>query len=80
MWNMKSFVITVIIGATIILTKGVKVPVNNIRKAFNRLSTTSSCTRDIAHNKESATIWNLKPEWWGAPVVQEEKHQGKGNL
>jgi hypothetical protein len=22
----------------------------------------------------------LKPEWWGAPVVQDEKCQGKGNL
>jgi hypothetical protein len=20
----------------------------------------------------------LKPEWWGAPLVQEEKYQGKG--
>jgi hypothetical protein len=26
---------------------------------------------------ESATIRNLKPEWWGSPVVQEEKYQGK---
>jgi hypothetical protein len=22
----------------------------------------------MAHNKESATVWNLKPEWWGAPL------------
>jgi len=33
---------------------------------------------DIAH-KGSATVWNLKPEWWGAPLVQ-EKYQGKGDL
>jgi len=22
----------------------------------------------------------MKPEWWGAPVLQEEKHQGNGKL
>jgi len=38
---------------------------------------TSSCTRDIAHNKESATVRNLKPEWWDAPVVQEVKVLGE---
>jgi hypothetical protein len=30
----------------------------------------------MAH-KESATMFNLKSEWWGAPLVQEEKYQGK---
>jgi len=25
-------------------------------------------------------MWKLKPEWWGASLVQEEKYQGKGNL
>jgi hypothetical protein len=25
--------------------------------------------------KESATIRNLTPEWWGSPLVQEEKYQ-----
>jgi hypothetical protein len=39
----------------------------------------NTCTRVIAHDKESATILNLKPDWWGAPLVQ-EKYQGKGNL
>jgi hypothetical protein len=29
---------------------------------------------------ESATVWNLKPDLWGALMVQEEKYQGKGNL
>jgi hypothetical protein len=37
----------------------------------------NSCTRNITHNKESATIRNLKPEWWGSPLVQEEKYQEK---
>jgi hypothetical protein len=40
----------------------------------------NSCTRDIAHNKERATIRNLKPEWRGALLVQEEKYQEKGNV
>jgi len=22
----------------------------------------------------------MKPEWWGAPLVQEKNYQGKGNL
>jgi hypothetical protein len=35
----------------------------NTRKAFNRFSTKNSCTRNITHYKESATIRNLKPEW-----------------
>jgi hypothetical protein len=61
MWNIK-FDTPVIIGAT---------SVNNTRKALKRFSTANSCTRDIAYNKESATVWNLKPELWGAPVIQE---------
>jgi hypothetical protein len=77
---MKCFAIPAINGATEIATKELKKSVNNTRKAFNIFCTIHSCTRDIAHNKESATVWNLKPEWWGAPLVQEEKYQGKGNL
>jgi hypothetical protein len=56
MWNMKCFVIPVIIGSTGIVTEGLKKPPsNNIKKAFNRVSTTHSCTRDIAPYKESDT-------------------------
>jgi hypothetical protein len=75
---MKCFVIPVIIGATGIVTKGLKkLSGNNTKKAFNRFSTENSCTRNITHCKESATIKNLKPEWWGSPLVQEEKYQEK---
>jgi hypothetical protein len=77
MWNMKCFVIPVIIGATGIVSKGLKISGNNIRKAFNRFSTKDSHSRNIKHYKESATIRNLKPEWWGSPFVQEEKVPGK---
>jgi hypothetical protein len=31
----------------------------------------------MTHYKESATIKNLKPEWWGSPLVEEEKYQEK---
>jgi hypothetical protein len=73
MWNMIGFVIPVITGATGIVTKGLKKSVNDTRKAFNRFSTKNSWTRNITHFKESATIRNLKSEWWGSPLVQEEK-------
>jgi hypothetical protein len=65
MWNMERFVIPSIIGATEIVTKGLKKSVNNTRKSFNRLSTGNRCTRDIVYNKESATVWNLRSEWCG---------------
>jgi hypothetical protein len=78
MWNMKCFVTPVIFGATGIVTKGLKkIYGNNTRKAFNIFSTKSSCTKNITHCKESATIRNLKPEWWGSPLVQEEKYKEK---
>jgi hypothetical protein len=32
---------------------------------------------NITHYKESATSWDLKPEWWGSPLAQEEKYQGR---
>jgi len=57
-----------------------KTSVNNTMKGFNRFSTRNGCTIDIACNKESSTVWNLKPEWWDAPLVQGEKYQGRGNL
>jgi hypothetical protein len=78
MWNMKCFVIPVIIGATGIVTRGLKKKSGtNTSKAFSRFSTRNICTRNITHYKESATIRNLKPAWWGSPLVQEEKYQEK---
>jgi hypothetical protein len=56
MWSMKCFVIPVITVVTGIVTKGLKIYGNNTRKAFNRFNTKSSRTRNIAQNKESATI------------------------
>jgi hypothetical protein len=30
---------------------------------------------NIAHTKESTTVRSLKPEWWGAPLVQGKEHR-----
>jgi len=68
------------IETTGIVTKGLKkISGNNTMKAFKSYSTKNNCSRDIAH-KENATIRNLKPEWWGATLVQQKKCKGKGNL
>jgi hypothetical protein len=54
---MKCLVIPVFVGATGIVSKGLrKLSGNNTRKALNRFSTKDSCTRNITHYKESATI------------------------
>jgi hypothetical protein len=76
MWNMKCFVILVIIGATGIVTKGLKKYLETIPGKHSVYSLQkNSCTTNITHYKESATTRNLKPEWWGSPLVQEEKYQ-----
>jgi hypothetical protein len=78
MWNVKCFVIPVIIGVTEIVTKELKKYLETIPGKHSVDSVQkNSCTRNITHYKESATIINLKPEWWGSPLVQEEKDQEK---
>jgi hypothetical protein len=37
----------------------------------------NSWTGNITHYEDSATITNLKLEWWGSPLVQEEMYQEK---
>jgi hypothetical protein len=49
---------------------------NNIREAFSR----SSTKKKKAVLGTSHITRKLKPEWWSAPLVQEEWYQGKGNL
>jgi hypothetical protein len=46
-------------------------------KAF---SPKDSLTRNITHHKESVTISDLKPEWWGLLLAQEEMYQRNENL
>jgi hypothetical protein len=40
-------------------------------KTFNRLTKKGSYTWNITHITESTAVWNLKPERWGSPLVQE---------
>jgi len=51
--------------------------VSHTRRAFNRFTKKDSYTRNITHNTESNAIWNLKPKWWGSPVVQEKYQEEK---
>jgi hypothetical protein len=76
MWNMKCFVIPVIIGATGIVTRGLKIYLDTTpgKHSIDSLQK-YSCTRNITSS--SATIRNLNPEWWGSPLVQEQKYQEK---
>jgi hypothetical protein len=71
MWNKKCFVIPVITGATGIITRGLKKYLETIpgKHSIDSLQK-NSCTRNITHYKESATIRNLKPERWGSSPVQ----------
>ena len=46
------------------------------RKILDRFTTKDSYTWNIAHNTESTAVWNLKPERWGSPLVQ-EKYRGE---
>jgi hypothetical protein len=64
-------------GATGIVTKGLQKYLETIpgKHSVNSLQK-NSCTRNT-HYKESATIRDLEPEWWGSPLVQEEKYQEK---
>jgi hypothetical protein len=47
MWNMESFIISVVIGAIVIVIKGLKSIWKNTGKAFNRFYKKISCVRDI---------------------------------
>jgi hypothetical protein len=63
MWNMKCFVMPVIIGATEIVTKGLNEYLETIpgKHSIDSLQK-SAVLRTSTHYKESATIRNLKPE------------------
>jgi hypothetical protein len=77
MWNMKCFVMPVVIGATGTVTRGQKIPGRNTRQTFHRLIAKNRHLGNIAHTKESATVRSLKPEWWGPPLVQGKEHWEK---
>jgi hypothetical protein len=49
---------------------------NRTGKTFNRFAAENSYTWNITYNTESIAVWNLIPERWGSPLVQ-EKYQGE---
>jgi len=62
MWNMKYFIIPVIIGVTGMLTKGLKISGNNIRKAvsiFRTRKTTVPGTSHITRKVTQSENWSL---------------------
>jgi hypothetical protein len=69
MWNMKCFVIPVIVGATGIVTKGLKNIWKQYQESIQDSLQKNICIRNITHYKESATIRSFKPGWWGSPLV-----------
>jgi hypothetical protein len=58
MWNVKCFVIPIIIWATGIVSKGLKISESNTRTAFNRSYTKNWHTRNITHCNECTTLWD----------------------
>jgi len=57
MWNVKCVIMSVIIGATGIVTKGLKKKIGSrARKTFIRFTTRNSYTWNITHNTESTAV------------------------
>jgi len=57
MWNLKCTVITIIIGATGIVTRSLRRPFGNCtRKTFDRFTTKDSYARNSTHNTESTAV------------------------
>ena len=67
MWNLKYTIIPVIIGATGMLTKSLR---KNVESVPGKHSIDSL-------QKKAVEVWNLKPEWWGSPLVQETYQEEK---
>ena len=57
MWKMKCMIIPVTIGATVIVTKGLKDKFGSgTRKTIDRFTTKDSYTWNITHNTESTAV------------------------
>jgi hypothetical protein len=50
------------------------------QNSTDSLQKKNSCTWNITHHKERATIWDLKLKWSGSPLAQKEKYLWKENL
>ena len=57
MWNLKCTIVSVITGATGVVTRSLREKFGNCTgKTFDRFSTKDSCTRNSTHNAESAAV------------------------
>jgi hypothetical protein len=78
MWNMKFFIIPGITGATGIVTEGLKKYLETIPEKHSTDSLQkNSCTRNIIHYKESATIRNFEACVVGFTIGSRGKVPGK---
>jgi hypothetical protein len=77
MWNIKCFVIPVITGATGIVTKGLKIYLETIPGKHSIDSLQRAAVLGTSHIIRKCYNQKLEPEWWGSPLVQEEKYQEK---
>jgi hypothetical protein len=78
MWNMKCFVIPVIIGAIGIVSKSLQKYLEIIpgqHSIYFLQKTAILGTSHIIRKVLQAVTW--KPEWQGSPLAQEEKYQGR---
>jgi hypothetical protein len=75
-WNVKCFVLLVIIGATGILSKTLQKCLETIpgQRSMDSLQKTAILGTSHIIRK---VLQELKPEWWGSPLAQEEKCQGR---
>jgi hypothetical protein len=70
-------IIPVVIGATGIVTKGLRKNLEAIPGKHSIDSLQKTAILGTLHiNTESMAVWNFIPEWWGSPLVQ-EKYQGE---
>jgi hypothetical protein len=77
MWNMKCFVIPVIIGATGIVRKSLQKYLETIPGQHSIDFLQNTAILGTLHIIRKVLQADLKPEWWGSPLAQEEKYQGR---
>jgi hypothetical protein len=76
MWNMECFIMPVIIGATGIVSKSLQKYLETITGQHSIDSLQKTTILGTSHIIRKV-LQTLKPEWWGSPLAQEEKHQGR---
>jgi hypothetical protein len=77
MWNLKCKIITVIIGATGVVTRSLRKNLEAVPGKHSIDSSQKSYTWNIIHNTESTAVRSLKPERWGSLLVQENNQEEK---